>query len=199
MGKKQKNTLLTPPFDAKKVLLHSCCAPCACSIMETMKKNKIECTVFFYNPNIDTLNEYNIRKEENIRFAEKLNMKFIDGDYINDKDKWLDYIAGYENAPERGNRCTLCFEMRLKVTAEYAVNNNFKIFTSSLGISRWKDFEQVSKCGDDVAEKFIDLTYWKHNWRKQGGSKRMSELTKLEGFYRQQYCGCIFSKKQSDC
>jgi epoxyqueuosine reductase len=194
MAKKQKEQKLILPFNASKVLLHSCCAPCACSIMETLNNNNIECTVFFYNPNIDTLEEYNIRKEENIKFAEKLNIKIVDGDYLEDKNKWQNYISGYENEAERGKRCSLCFKMRLSVTAEYAYNNGFKVFTSSLGISRWKDFEQVSKCGEQAASKYEKIVYWKHNWRKQGGSNRMSELVKEEIFYRQQYCGCVYSK-----
>ena len=195
MINKQENKLLILPFKTKKVLLHSCCAPCVCSIMETLNNNDIECTVFFYNPNIDTEEEYNTRKQENIKFAKKLNMKFVDGDYKNDKHKWLNYISGYESSQERGERCTLCFDMRLSATAEFAFNNGFKLFTSSLGISRWKDFEQVSKCGGNAASKYKNLIYWTHNWRKQGGSNRMSELTRLEGFYRQQYCGCVFSKR----
>jgi epoxyqueuosine reductase len=194
MTEKHNKIQLILPFKTKEILLHSCCAPCACSIMETLKKNNIEFTVFFYNPNIDTIGEYNIRKKENMKFAKKLNIKIIDGDYLNDQIKWQKYITGYENEPERGKRCSLCFEMRLSATAEYAYNNGFKVFTSSLGISRWKDFEEVSKCGEQAAAKYNNLVYWKHNWRKQGGSNRMSELTKEENFYQQQYCGCIYSK-----
>ena len=192
--KKQKYPSFAFPYPSKKILLHSCCAPCSCSIMETLKKNNIQCTLYFYNPNIDSPEEYNIRKEENIRFAEKLNLPIVDGDYLNDTIKWHNHIIGYEHESERGKRCILCFKMRLSITAKYAYNNGFKVFTSSLGISRWKDFDEVCKCGIEASANYPNLTYFTYNWRKQGGSNRMSELTKIENFYRQQYCGCKYSK-----
>ena len=194
-NRKKKRQLLQTPNGEDKVLLHSCCAPCACSIMETLKTNKINCTVFFYNPNIDTEKEYIQRKEENIRYAQKLEIPFIDGDYLHDNKKWMQHIAGHETDPERGERCSLCFYMRLLATAEYAFNNGFHLITSSLGISRWKNFEEVCKCGIKAATNYKGLSYWTHNWRKNNGSTRMYEIAAEENFYRQNYCGCIFSKK----
>ena len=194
MNKKQHNNpIVTPPNVKNRVLLHSCCAPCVCSIMETLIRSNIDFTVFFYNPNIDTENEYEKRKTENIKFAKKLNIPFVDGDY--DNINWLNTIKGYEDEPERGKRCTLCFEMRLIRAAEYAFNNGFKVFTSSLGLSRWKDFEHVTQCGIKAAALFPDQTYWTYNWRKKGGTDRMAQISKRENFYRQEYCGCIFSKR----
>jgi len=188
----QQLPTLTLPVGFNKVLLHSCCAPCVCEIMEILKQSSIDTTVFFYNPNIDTEDEYNTRKIENIEFANKLNIPFIDGDY--DTERWKSSIAGYENEPERGKRCTICFEMRLATAAKYAYDNNFKLFTSSLGISRWKNFEQVTNCGVRAAKIFPGITYWDYNWRKKGGSDRMEKISKRENFYRQNYCGCIYSK-----
>jgi len=184
---------ISPPNGENRILLHSCCAPCACEIMESLKRSNIDSTVFFYNPNIDTEKEYEKRKIENIKFAEKLKIPFIDADY--DNLNWQKTIKDYEEEPERGQRCTLCFEMRLMRTAHYAFDKGFKVFTSSMGISRWKDFEQVNKCGIKAAALFPDLTYWTYNWRKKGGSYRMAQISKSEDFYRQKYCGCIFSKK----
>lgn len=183
---------IIPPFKETRILLHSCCAPCSCEIMEQLLRSKLDCTVFFYNPNIDDINEYKKRKDENKKFAHKLNIPFLDGDYEN--PLWHKIIKGYEGEPERGKRCELCFKMRLNHTAEYASKNNFRIFTSSLGMSRWKNFEQVSKCGKDAAGKYQQLIYWDYNWRKLGGSERMINITKKGKIYRQRYCGCIFSK-----
>ena len=191
--KSQEYPIIETPNGEKRVLLHSCCTPCACEIMETLKRSHIDFTVFFYNPNIDTEEEYEKRKAENIKFAEKLKVPFVDADF--DSLNWSKHVAGYETEPERGKRCMLCFEMRLRRTAQYAVDNNFKVFTSSLGISRWKDFEQITQCGIKVASCFSGLTYWAYNWRKNGGTERMLQICKRENFYRQKYCGCIFSKK----
>ena len=191
--KLQNHPIIKTPHEEERVLLHSCCAPCVCEIMKTLKLSNVVFTVFFYNPNIDTEEEYETRKMENIRFAEKLKVPFVDGDY--DNIDWLRRIAGYEDEPERGKRCTLCFEIRLKRAARYAFENNFKIFASSLGISRWKNFEQITQCGIQAAADFTNLSYWTYNWRKKGGIERMAQINKRENFYRQKYCGCVFSKK----
>ncbi|MCF7790869.1 MAG: epoxyqueuosine reductase QueH [Victivallales bacterium] len=192
--KNKKSRILIPPGNTEHILLHSCCAPCSCSIMETLKKNNIGCTVYFYNPNIDTEKEYELRKEENIKFAKKLGFDFYEGDYQQGSTVWAEYVAGFENEKERGKRCSLCFEMRLYAAAEFAFYNGVKVFTSSLGISRWKNFDEVCRCGIKVASKFSGVEYWINNWRKEGGSNRMVEISKEENFYRQQYCGCIYSK-----
>jgi len=179
-----------------KVLMHSCCAPCAGDLMERMIGSGIDLTIFFYNPNIHPKKEYEIRKEENIRFAEKLNIPFIDADY--DVQNWFSRAKGLERAPERGKRCTKCFDMRFERTALYAFENNFKIITSSLGISRWKDMDQINDSGVRAAENYDGVSYWTYNWRKAGGSARMYEIAKREEFYKQEYCGCIFSLRDSN-
>ncbi len=179
-----------------KVLMHSCCAPCAGDLMERMIESGIDLTIFFYNPNIHPKKEYEIRKEENIRFAKKLNIPFIDVDY--DVQNWFLRAKGLEYEPERGERCTKCFDMRFERTALYAFENNFKIITSSLGISRWKNMDQINDCGTRAASNYEGITYWDYNWRKAGGAARMYEIAKREEFYKQEYCGCIFSLRDSN-
>lgn len=187
---------LSLPEGHKKLLMHSCCAPCVGEIMENLIESNIEFSVFFYNPNIHPKKEYEIRKEENIRFCEKHNIPFIDADY--DTDNWFARAKGMENEPERGIRCTMCFDMRFERTALYAHENNFDLITSSLGISRWKNMQQINGCGERAAKPYPGLKYWTYNWRKQGGSQRMIELSKREEFYQQEYCGCVFSLRDTN-
>lgn len=184
------------PNGGKKLLLHSCCAPCSGEVMEAIQASGIEYTIFFYNPNIHPLKEYEIRKNENIRFAEKHGVPFIDADY--DVDNWFERAKGMEMEPERGIRCTMCFDMRFERTALYAYENGFDTITSSLGISRWKNMNQINDCGLRAAEKYEGITYWTHNWRKLGGSARMLEISKSEKFYMQEYCGCAYSLRDAN-
>ena len=185
------NNFLRLPPDKRKLLLHSCCAPCSCGIIKTLKESNIHFSVFFYNPNIDPLEEYNKRKDENKRYADKLDVEFFDSDH--DIDFWNRNVSGLENEPERGKRCSVCFYLRLKRTAEFAVVNGYDIITSSLGISRWKNFEQVATYGKEAAAE-LNLAYWDINWRKNDGTTLMSEITTAESFYRQNYCGCKYSR-----
>lgn len=187
---------LTPPGGAKEVLLHSCCAPCAGELMEAMVEAGVGLTIFFYNPNIHPKKEYEIRKNENIRYAEKMGIPFVDADY--DVQDWFHRAKGMEHEPERGIRCTMCFDMRFVRTALYAHEHGFQVFTSSLGISRWKNMEQINDCGVRAAGHYPGLTYWTYNWRKNGGGARMYEIAKREEFYAQQYCGCIYSLRDTN-
>lgn len=191
-----ENEKLTLPNDEKKLLLHSCCAPCSGEIMERLLASGIDYTIFFYNPNIHPLKEYQIRKDENIRFAEKHNIPFVDADY--DRDEWFRRAKGMEMEPERGIRCTMCFDMRFERTALYAHENGFNIISSSLGISRWKNMEQINDCGVRAASHYPNITYWTYNWRKGGGSARMIEISKRENFYQQEYCGCAYSFRDTN-
>src|SRR3989344_1603295 len=136
-------TLLTLPDQADRLLLHSCCAPCSGEVMEALLTSGISYTIFFYNPNIHPQKEYEIRKNENIRFAEKHKVPFVDADY--DRDNWFERVRGMENEPERGRRCTMCFDMRFERTALFAHENNFPVITSSLCISRWEKKEKNNK------------------------------------------------------
>ncbi len=184
------------PNGENKVLLHSCCAPCEGEVIETMLDSGIIPTVFFYNPNIHPKKEYEIRKLEDQKFCDKVGIHHIDADY--DVRNWFDRVKGLEWEPERGSRCTACFDMRFERTALYAFENNFHVFTSSLGISRWKNMVQINGCGERAAARYKNLNYWTYNWRKSGGSQRMIEISKREKFYQQEYCGCIYSLRDTN-
>lgn len=161
-----------------------------------MLASQLELTIFFYNPNIQPRREYEIRKTENIRFAQKYGLAFVDADY--DKDRWFERVRGLEYEPERGARCTQCFDMRFERTAIYAHEHGFRVFTSSLGLSRWKDMDQINASGLRAAARHEGLEYWTYNWRKQGGSQRMYEISKQEKFYKQEYCGCVYSLRDTN-
>jgi epoxyqueuosine reductase len=187
---------LTPPGGHRRVLLHSCCAPCSGEVMEAMTASGVDYTIYFYNPNIHPREEYELRKSENIRFAEKARVPFVDADY--DTDNWFARARGLEAEPERGARCTMCFDLRFERTALYAHEHGFPVITSCLGISRWKDLDQINGCGERAAARYPGLSYWTHNWRKQGGAERMIDISKREQFYQQEYCGCIYSLRDSN-
>lgn len=191
-----KRSVLEVPEGHKKVLLHSCCAPCAGELMEAMIASGIDLTIFFYNPNIHPRQEYEIRKNENIRFAQKMNIPFVDADY--DTTNWFSRVKGLEMEPERGERCTVCFDMRFERTALYAQEHGFPVITSSLGISRWKNMEQINASGLRAAGRYPQMIYWTYNWRKDDGSKRMYEISKRENFYQQEYCGCVYSLRDTN-
>ena len=191
-----KRPKLEMPNKSKKLLLHSCCAPCAGEIMEAVAESGIQTTIYFYNPNIHPEEEYLIRKDENVRFAEKLGFNFVDADY--DKDNWFDRVRGLEDEPERGQRCTVCFDMRFEKSALYAHENNYEVFATTLGISRWKDLSQINTSGIKAANRYNDVQFWDFNWRKQGGSSRMLEISKREKFYKQEYCGCVYSLRDTN-
>ncbi len=164
--------------------------------MADIQKAGIALTILFYNPNIHPETEYLLRKEENVRYAEKLGLPFVDLDY--ERDHWFTRVRGLEWEPERGKRCTACFDMRFERSALYAVEHGFSVFTSTLGISRWKNMEQINGCGHQAARRYPGLHYWDYNWRKQGGSQRMIEIAKDEQFYQQEYCGCIYSLRDTN-
>lgn len=184
------------PAGGSKLLLHSCCAPCSGEVMEAIIASGIDFTIFFYNPNIHPRKEYDLRKDENIRFAEKYGIPFVDADY--DTDNWFARAKGMEDEPERGIRCTMCFDMRFERTALYAAENGFDVISSSLGISRWKNMNQINDCGIRAAAKYPGIEYWTYNWRKKGGASRMLEISKREQFYMQEYCGCAYSLRDTN-
>ena len=187
---------LALPNGGDRLLLHSCCAPCSGELMEAFVESGIDYTIFFYNPNIHPSKEYELRKQENIRFADKHGVPFVDADY--DTDRWFARAKGMEDEPERGIRCSMCFDMRFERTARYAHAHGFPVITSSLGISRWKNMQQITDCGVRAAAAYEGVTYWDYDWRKRGGSARMIEISKRERFYQQEYCGCVYSLRDSN-
>lgn len=184
-------TEVAVPGGAGKVLLHTCCAPCSSAIVECLVKNGVTPYIFYCNPNIYPLEEYEIRKNECTRYAQSLGLQIIDDDY--DHEKWLGEMAGLENEPERGGRCLKCFKYRLLRTARYAHENGFSVIATTLASSRWKSLEQIKEAGDFAVSRYPDVTFWAQNWRKGGLQERRSQIIKEYGFYNQQYCGCEFS------
>ena len=191
-----ERSIIQTPNGEDRLLLHSCCAPCEGEVLETLLNSEIQPTVFFYNPNIHPKKEYELRKKEDKKFCDKMGVEHVDVDY--DVRNWFERIKGLEWEPERGGRCTVCFDMRFERTALYAYENQFKLFSSTLGISRWKNMKQINGCGERASARYENLNYWTYNWRKAGGSQRMIEISKREGFYQQEYCGCVYSLRDTN-
>jgi predicted adenine nucleotide alpha hydrolase (AANH) superfamily ATPase len=153
-------------------------------------------TIFFYNPNIHPKREYEIRKEENKKFCEKLNIPFVDVDY--DADNWYERMKGMEFDPERGRRCTECFDMRMERAALYAHENGFDAIATTNATSRWKDAKQVDGSGFRAAARYEGLKYWTHDWQSDIMTMRKYEISAEEHFYKQEYCGCSYSLRDSN-
>ncbi len=171
----------------QKLLLLSCCAPCSIGVIRRLKQAGICFTVLFYNPNIRPFEEYERRCQENKRICQEENIPFVELEY--DSTLWNKECAHLMNEPERGKRCTACFRLRLRRTAEYAQQNGFTHFTSVLGISRFKDFNQVCTVAQEIS-KLYHIPYDMTNWRKNGGLEFTEKLGKEKKLYRQTYCGC---------
>jgi epoxyqueuosine reductase len=178
------------PEFMQKLLLHTCCAPCSAYVLELLRN--FEVSVFYYNPNINTLEEYERRKKECQKYCEKNGINFIEVVYK--PKEWFIYIEGLEKEPEGGKRCEKCFELRLTKTAEFAKNHDFDAFATTLSISPHKNSKLINQIGNRIAEK-ICLDFYEADWKKEDGFKKSCEISKKEGFYRQNYCGCAYSKK----
>ena len=189
----KKESSIIVPEGCKKVLLHACCAPCSSAIVEWMLGHGIEPVIYYFNPNIYPLEEYEIRKNESKRHAESLGITWIDSDY--DHAAWRECVCGLENEPERGKRCEMCFYHRLEATAKKAQELGIAFIATTLASSRWKSLEQIERAGNAAALKY-GVSFWAQNWRKDGLQERRNELLKEYGFYNQLYCGCEFSQRQ---
>lgn len=178
------------------MLLLSCCAPCSCAVIEKLARENACFTVYFYNPNIAPAEEYVARRDEQARLCARYGVEFIEGPY--EPAVWERAVQGVENAPERGARCERCFALRLRQTARYAAVKGFETFSSVLGVSRYKDLEQVNRVAAEV-QTASGVTYDATNWRKGGLEESRRALTKELDLYNQTYCGCIYSRaKESD-
>ena len=193
---KHNKLLLEPPGGAKRVLLHTCCAPCSSAIIEIMLQQGITPTVFYSNSNIFPLEEYLHRKEECTRYAQSLGLEIVDDDYAHE-DWRCGAAAGLENEPERGARCLACFKYRLRRAALYASGHGFTVLTTTLASSRWKDLAQVDEAGRWACEG-LPVAWWGQNWRKGGLQDRRNQLIKELNFYNQQYCGCEYSLRKTE-
>ena len=176
------------------LLLHSCCAPCSSSVIEYLSQF-FRITVFFYNPNITNKDEYKKRLEEQKRFIDVFGtenpVEFIEGPY--DTDKFFDFAEELREDREGGWRCVLCYTMRMKKTAQTAYNKNFDYFTTTLTLSPLKNAGNINEIGKEL-EKNHQIKYLYSDFKKRDGYKRSIELSKEYFLYRQNYCGCDYSK-----
>ena len=179
--------------EGKSVLLHACCAPCSSAIVECMLRNGMKPTVYFSNSNIYPQQEFDIRKHELMRFLEAQQVPYVEDEY--DHEEWLATIRGLEKEPERGSRCSMCFQYRLTHAAKYAQEHGFHLLTTTLASSRWKNIKQIDAAGHIAVEGCPDVEWWDMNWRKGGLQNRRGELLRQNEFYNQLYCGCEFSMR----
>lgn len=178
----------------KTLLLHSCCAPCSSYVLSYLSEY-FDITVLYYNPNITDDNEYQMRKMEQIRLINELNtskkISILDCDH--EPEKFLEISKGLETCHEGGERCFLCYNLRLQKTAEFAQQNNFDYFCTTLSISPLKNAAKLNEIGEILAQK-CNVEYLPSDFKKKEGYKKSIELSKKYHLYRQNYCGCPFSK-----
>lgn len=178
------------------LFLHSCCAPCSSYTIEYLSKY-FKITVFYYNPNISPKEEYEKRKAEQIRLINSMktenSVSFFDCDY--DYRDFERIAKGYENCREGGERCFRCYELRLKKTADEAKKGNFDYFCTTLSISPLKNSQRINEIGLSL-EKEIGVKWLPSDFKKKEGYKRSIELSKEYNLYRQNFCGCVYSKNE---
>ncbi len=175
-----------------KMLLHVCCAPCSPHVVATLS-NTYNLTLYFYNPNIHPKQEYEHRLSEVTSWAISLGIPLIADEY--DSDKWFSAVAGLEDEPERGERCAVCFDIRLKAAAAMASKLGITEFGTVLTVSPHKDAALINRIGKSAAEG-SDIVFYEADWKKKEGYKITTKLAREAGFYRQNYCGCTFSQRE---
>ena len=193
----------SPSFASPPALmLHSCCAPCSSYVMEYLAPY-FSITVLYYNPNIDEEAEYRKRAAEEKRLIDRYNEEkkgypiiYVDGRY--DPEEFYRVAAGYEDVPEGGARCFRCYELRLRETARMAAERGSDYFCTTLSISPLKNAEKINEIGERIAAE-TGVKWLPSDFKKKDGYKRSIELSKEYELYRQNYCGCSFSKASSSC
>ncbi len=175
-----------------KLLLHVCCAPCASYVIKLLQAD-YDVTANFFNPNIYPEEEFKRRLNEVKKYLEKIKMVLEVGEF--NQEYWFELVKGLENEPERGARCTICYKMRMEEIARQAKENNFDYFTTDLSISPHKDAIRINKIGNELAEKY-GVKFLEADFKKKDGFKKSLEISRDEGFYRQDYCGCVYSWRQ---
>ncbi len=180
------------------LLLHSCCAPCSSYVLEYLSRF-FAITVFFYNPNMDSEEEFLRRSQEQLRLIKEMPVKNpVKGVVIPfDAQEFYRVVKGLEHEPEGGRRCEKCFSIRLKKTAEYASKHNFDWFTTTLTISPLKNASLLNEIGERMGEEY-GISFLPSDFKKKGGFLRSTQLSQEYGLYRQNYCGCIFSKNKTN-
>lgn len=184
--------------EGEKLLLHACCAPCSSAVLERLSSH-FKITIFYYNPNIDKKEEYEKRVNELKKFINKYKTKYevklIEGRY--DTNDFKKIAEGLENEPERGKRCYKCYNLRIEETAKVAEELGFKYFTTTLSLSPHKNANWINEIGENLNNKY-NSTFLYCDFKKREGYKRSIELSREYDLYRQDYCGCIYSKKNND-
>ena len=181
-----------------QLLLHSCCGPCSTAVVERLV-SEFDVTIFFYNPCITDEKEYQLRKEAQISFINKYNeenigeakVRFKEGPYR--PAEFFRITSGMENEPEGGARCSVCFRQRLEKTAEEASLSGYDFFGTTLTVSPHKNYKLISETGRELALKY-GLSFLDRDYKKKDGFRRSVELSKKYGLYRQNYCGCEYSR-----
>lgn len=180
------------------LLLHACCAPCSSAVLERLA-SYFKITIFYYNPNIDNEEEYNKRVNELKRFISEFKTKYEvtikEGRY--DREEFYAIAKGLENEPERGRRCFKCYKLRLEETAKIASSLGFNYFTTTLSLSPHKNAKWINEIGEEMSKEY-STNFLYCDFKKREGYKRSIELSKEYDLYRQDYCGCIYSKKDND-
>lgn len=174
----------------KKMLLHSCCGPCSTVVIERLKEN-FDVTVFYFNPNIEPLEEYEKRKVEQKKVCQHFDVPFVDADY--DNEGWHNFVCGLENEKEGGARCEKCFVYRLNRTAQYAKENDYDIFASTLSVSPHKNTNILNRVGENLSAEF-KIEFLPESFKKKDGYLRSINLSKELNLYRQNYCGCLYAR-----
>lgn len=191
-----EKVLASLPAEAKpKLLLHACCAPCSSAVLERLREH-FSITILYYNPNIYPPQEYHRREQELERFLQDAGMSgisLIELPY--DPQEFYTAVKGLEAEPERGERCTVCYRLRMEQAARYAAAHGFDWFTTTLSISPVKDPVRINQIGQELAQKY-GVAHLPSEFRKKNGYKRSLELSAEYGLYRQDYCGCVFSVRK---
>ena len=193
--------MVTNQETGKRLFLHSCCAPCSSYVLEYLR-NYFRITVFYYNPNISFEQEYQKRVAEQKRLIDAYNrggtgypIDVIEGDY--EPEVFYDMAAGLEECPEGGERCFLCYELRLRKTAQQALDGGYDYFCTTLSISPLKNAKKLNEIGEQLAEEY-QIKWLMSDFKKKDGYKRSIELSATYNLYRQDYCGCVYSKKERE-
>lgn len=190
-------TKLTAEGKCPRLLLHSCCAPCSSYVLEYLS-GYFEITVFYYNPNIYPESEYTKRILEQQTLIGEMNfhnpVSFAAGTY--DREEFLRTVKGLEHLKEGGERCMKCYELRLREAAKLAAQGGFDYFTTTLSISPHKNADKLNEIGNRLAAEY-GVSYLPSDFKKKNGYKRSIELSKKYGLYRQDYCGCEFSRRDT--
>jgi hypothetical protein len=185
-------------FNKSKLLLHVCCAPCSSHVLETLQ-GQYDITAYFYNPNITMEEEYAKRVHELKRFLGEApftsDVSMDEGEY--EPELFFDMARGLENVPEGGERCYRCYELRLRKTAEYAVEHDYDIFTTTLSISPHKNAAWLNEIGQRLAEEY-GVSYLYSDFKKKNGYARSIELSREYNLYRQDFCGCVYSRAEAE-